>query len=207
MLTPRPTLPLLSEGHGARPAGVSRRAWLRLALASLLASATRAPAAEAPEYRIKATWMVNFARFIDWPAASFADADAPIILGVLGKDPFGAELEATVKGVTVKGRSLVVRRFTADQDFSRCHILFISASERRRQRDCLQRLKQAPVLTVGENDDFLAHGGVVNFRLKEGAVRFDINVDAAQPAGLRISAQLLRVAASVNGRYETGPNE
>ena len=168
---------------------------------------TESHTAPATGDQIKASWIVSFARFIDWPAGCFAQADSPIVLGVLGKDPFGDELEATLQGVTVKGRPLVIRRLAAGQEFKSCHLLFLSASEKRREREWLEPLKGLPVLTVGETDDFLAHGGVINFRLKDGAVRFDINLDAAQPAGLKISAQLLRVAVSVKGKYDKGPNE
>jgi hypothetical protein len=164
--------------------------------------AVQAEETAATEYQLKAAWLLNFARFIDWPAEAFEGTADPLIVGVLGKDPFGKSLEQTFAGKTVKGRALLVNRFPTEQDLKCCNILFISTSEKRRHREILARLKQFPILTVSETDEFLDYGGVINFAHKEGSVRFVVNLTAARPARLKISASLLKLALSVKGKYE-----
>jgi hypothetical protein len=154
------------------------------------------------EYEVKAAWLLNFARFIDWPSDAFASPADPIVVGVVGKDPFGPHLERTFAGKNVKGRTLAIKRLAADQDLKGCHILFLSSSEKKRHREILEKLKNAPVLTVGEADELLDQGGVISFVRKEGTVRFAINLNAAQRAQLKASANLLKVALSVKGKYD-----
>ena len=172
------------------------------AAGSWLAPALRAQEASAPEYQVKAAWLLNFTRFIDWPRESFAKPGDPIVVGVVGKDPFGAHLENAFAGKTVQGRPVLIKRLTADQNLKPCHLVFLSTAEKKRHRELLDRLKHAPILTVGEADDFLEQGGVISFARKEGNVRFVINVDAAQAARIKVSAKLLGVALSVKGKYE-----
>ena len=177
----------------------------RLLLAALfLGSALpgRTQLEEAPEYDIKAAFLLNFARFTDWPDHVFASTDAPFVVGIVGRDPFGPALEKTFSRKTINGRSIVVKRLTADQDLKQCHLLFVPASEKRRERDLLDKLKSAPVLTVGESDDFLDHGGAVQLLLRDKSIGFSVNLHSAQATRLRISAHVLRLGASVRGRYE-----
>lgn len=154
------------------------------------------------EYEIKAAWLLNFARFVNWPTNAFGSPNSPIVMGVAGRDPFGRLLEKVFAGKTVKGRPLVIRHPASDQELQQCHILFISNSERRRLREMLEKLATQPVLTVGETDDFLDQGGILNFVLKEQSIRFEINVQAAKAAGLKLEANLLKIATSVRGKYE-----
>ena len=190
------------------PARSSPAVWLRVAalLAPLLAGigpiGSRAGDASFSEYEVKAAWLLNFARFVDWPTNTFESPETPIVVGIAGKDPFGRLVEKAFKEKTVKGRSLIVKRLTADHELSRCHILFVSAAERRRFRDICGKIRAMPVLTVGETDGFLDEGGSINFVLKEKSVRFEINLQAAQAAGLKLEANLLKVAISVRGKYE-----
>ena len=151
---------------------------------------------------VKANWLLNCARFIEWPERAFSDMHSPFIIGVLGKDPFGKSLDKAFEGKVVKGRPFVVRRLSASQDLKACHILFVSPSERKRTRDLLAKLKGAPVLTVGETDEFLAQGGMMQFVRKEDTIRFAVNLEPAQSARLYLNANLLKVAVSVRGRYE-----
>ena len=164
--------------------------------------AGRAQPAEAPEYDVKAAFLLNFIRFTDWPGSAFASPTAPLVVGVVGKDPFGPTLEKTFSGKAMNGRSIVVKRLTADQDLKQCHLLFVSTSEKRRERDLLDKLKGAPILTVGESDDFLDHGGAVQLLLKDKSVRFSVNLHPAKTTRLRLSASVIRIATSVRGRYE-----
>ncbi len=177
----------------------------RLLLAALFLwppPAGRAQPAEAPEYDVKAGLLHNFASFTDWPGSAFASTNAPFVVGVLGRDPFGPALEEILSGKTVNGRSMVVKRLAVGQDLKQCHLLFVPASEKRRQRDLLDKLKSAPVLTVGESDDFLDHGGAVQLLFKDKSVGFSVNLKPARTTRLRISANVLRLATSVRGSYE-----
>lgn len=183
--------------------GAARR-WAAVGLAVLCAilPAGRAQAPTASEADVKAVWLLNFVRYTDWPASAFDSLQAPIVIGVVGKPAFAPVLEKTFSGKTVKGRSIIVKRLTADQDLKRCQLLYLSASERRRQRELLESVEGHPVLTVGETEDFLDDGGMVQFTLKDNSVRFAVSIDAARPAGMRLQASLLKVALSVRGRYE-----
>jgi hypothetical protein len=146
------------------------------------------------EYQVKAAFLYNFAKFVEWPPEAMPKANAPLILGVVGEDPFGPVLEETLKGKTANGHPFVVRRFRREEDASGCQILFTSSSDQRYIRSLLAVLKGSSVLTVGETERFCRLGGIINFTLEENKVRFKINVDAAERARLNISSKLLRVA-------------
>lgn len=162
----------------------------------------RAWSAVAPEYQVKAELLANFAGFVKWPAGTFARSNSPVVIGVVGKDPFERFLEKAVELKTRPGRPLVMRRVSSDTEMRECQVLFVAASERRRLRDLRQRLKGTSILTVGESEDFLDQGGIINFLLKGQSVRFEISVESAQAAGLRLDAKLLSVADSVRGKYD-----
>jgi hypothetical protein len=149
------------------------------------------------EYQVKAACLFNFAQFVEWPAAAFPDADAPIRIGVLGDDPFGAALEETVRGETVRNRKLVIQRSHRVADLKNCHVLFISKSEKKRVAEILSQLSSSDVLTVSEVESFARRGGIINFYLAGKKVRFEINPDAAKRKGLKVSAQLLELGAEV----------
>ncbi len=176
-----------------------------LVVVALIGSASPAEAQSEPltEYQIKAAFLYNFAKFVEWPGDAFSDSRAPIMLGIVGGDPFGKALDGVILGKTVNGRSLVVRRFRRGEDLRTCHILFVSFSERKRLPHILESLKGSSVLTVGETDGFVHSGGVVQFLLEESRVRFEINPDAAARVRLKISSKLLAVARIVpDGREE-----
>lgn len=185
-----------------------RRLWRSCVATAVMAvalfgqSGTRAQEAEISEYQVKAAWMLNFARFVEWPAAAFRDTQAPIVVGILGRDPFGKDLEQAFARKVVKGRSFVIRRLTGEADLAGCHVLFIADAERKRTREVLEKVTKLPVLTVGESTEFLEHGGVINFLLKDKSIRFEINLKAAQAAGLKLDANLLKVAVAVRGKYD-----
>lgn len=186
-------------------AGGMRRLMNLLILAWALTGAQMLRGAEPqPEYQVKAVWLLNFARFVEWPADRFSSTDAPFVVGIVGEDPFGPHLESTFAGKTIKGRSFVIKRLDAEDDLKSCHLAFFSNSERRRHRELCDRLRQAAVLTVGDAADFADNGGMIGFVRKDHTIRFHINLDAAQPAGLNFSAQLLKVALSVRGKYKGG---
>jgi hypothetical protein len=146
------------------------------------------------EYQVKAALLLNFAQFIQWPAAAFSAPDAPIVVGVLGDDPFGGALEQTFQDESIGSRKLLVKRSRRIDDLKSCQMLFVAASEKDRLPAILKETAGAAILTVGETDQFAQQGGIVNFYLESGRVRFEINLDAAERSGLKISSQLLKRA-------------
>lgn len=161
-------------------------------MAGLAANYARGQAAN--KYQVKAAFLYNFGRFVDWPANSSTD---PFVIGILGDDPFHGALEATVKDKTIDGRQVLVNRVVSIDAARNCQVLFISPSESQKLPSILNSLKGSPVLTVGETTGFARLGGVINFRIEDYRVRFEINVDAAERAGLKISSKLLSLARIV----------
>ena len=149
------------------------------------------------DYKVKATYLFNFAQFVEWPAAVFADATAPIVIGVLGDDEFGPFLDQIVQGEKIKNRPLIVKRSRTVAELKDCHILFISKSEESRLGAILASLESSNVLTVGEVEGFARRGGVINFFLDGEKLRFEINTDAADRCGLKIRSQLLSLSKIV----------
>jgi hypothetical protein len=163
--------------------------------------ASPVPAAEfnpSREFQIKAVFLYNFAQFIDWPADAFESPESPLVIGVLGADPFGPFLDQTVHGEKVNGRPLVVRRFQSAGEIDLCHILFISGSEAAQAQQIVASLKGRPVLTVSDWEEPRLQTAVVRFLMERGRVRLRINLDAAKSAGLNISSKLLRSAETVS---------
>lgn len=173
--------------HGGR--------WLAvmLGLFGALAAAESRPPPSAPLH-VKAAFLLNFAAFVTWPETAFADANAPVVVGVYGADPFGAVLDDVLAGEAVSGRPFLVRRIPRGGDAGGCHILFVSESERGRMAAVLRAVRQKPVLTVADGAEFVAAGGMIGFVVERGRIRFRINQDAAKGAGITISSRLLRLA-------------
>lgn len=165
------------------------RWWLLFILLALGA----ADAEETVEFKVKAAYLLNFAKFVEWPARKFAAPDSPIIVGVWGQDPFGNILDDTVAGRTVDGRKFQILRITEPDGATNCHILYISLSERLRDARVIPEMQKHHVLTIGESDPFLAEGGIIRFHRHEDKVRFNINPQAAERAGLKISSKLLQL--------------
>jgi len=151
----------------------------------------------APEYQVKAVFLFNFAQFVDWPAQAFPEAGAPLVIGVLGEDPFGAYLDELVRNEKIGNRPLVVRRFRGIQDMGECHILFVSRSPAGQFDKLVPELRGRPLLTVSDTENFNRLGGMVRFVTENGKIRLRINVDAAKESGLTISSKLLRWATIV----------
>jgi len=170
---------------------------LVLAVMGLAGTEGRAQTPAPPEYQIKAVFLFNFAQFVEWPPKAFSDEQAPIVIGVLGEDPFGSYLDEAVQGEKIGAHPLVARRFRRVEDITACHILFISQSEAGHFASIVPRLKALGVLTVGDFDSFIRQGGMVRFVTVNNKIRLKINVDAAKAAGLTISSKLLRPAMIV----------
>ena len=157
------------------------------------------------EYQIKAVFLYRFAMFVEWPADAFDDPASPIVIGILGDDPFGDVLDKVIENETINDRKLEVRRFERfdnSLDLTACHILFISASERKHVTQILESLGDAGVLTVSEIREFAERGGIINFIMRKGKIRIEINAHAATRLGLRISSKLLRLATIVGAERD-----
>lgn len=150
-----------------------------------------------PEYQVKAAYLFNFLKFVEWPADAFADSLAPIVIGIVGDDPFGEVLPQVTVGKTVQGRDLVIHRYHDGENLRGCHILFIDASERKRLPQILAALRGSSVLTVADMDEFLDEGGMIQFLSEDNHVRFAINADATMRAKLKVSSKLLSLARTV----------
>jgi hypothetical protein len=175
---------------------------LCLCLAALLPFVALAQPSAPSEYEIKAVWLLNFARYVEWPTNAFASPRAPVVVGIFGPNPFGVTLEKTFSGKTVSGRPLAIKRLGGERDAQGCHLIFFPNSERKRQREMLVKQREAAVLTVGESDDFLGDGGIIQFVRKEDTIRFAVNLEPARPARLNLSANLVKIAVLVKGRHE-----
>lgn len=147
--------------------------------------------------QVKAAFLAKFPSFVGWPSESFPTRYTPIMIGLLGKDPFGDDFDQAIRGLQSNGRPLTVKRFKDLEDLESCHVLFISNFEERRWREIFDRLKTVPVLTVGDSSSFTRQGGMLNFIQQEGKVRFEINLEAVKRAGLTISAKMLQVSKLV----------
>ena len=192
-------LKFILPGCVARP--VRRGGLLLLVAVAGLAGARAenkpAPAAISAEYRVKAGFLFNFLQFVEWPERAFSAAQAPIVIGVLGEDPFDGYLDELVQGEKVGERPIVVRRFRRGEDIAECHILFISGSEAGQFANIMPALAGRSILTVGDGDGFVRAGGMVRFAIENGKIRLRINPDAAKASGLAISSKLLRLATLV----------
>lgn len=180
---------------------LNRRAWLLFVAAPGLLS-PMAPSqvrADTPlESVIKAVFLFKFGDFVEWPPKAFARAEAPFTIGILGQDPFDGSLDQAVQNRTVQGRPVVVKRFSRVEEVQDVQVLYLSASESERWKEDLARLRGMEVLTVGEQGQ--QPGVVITFVLQDGKVRFKIDQDAADRAGLKLSSKLLSLAVAVKRR-------
>lgn len=198
---------VLTLAHRTGPAR-TLRGWRRAAAIACTAAAAMATAAHAdpavrpatPEYALKAAFLFQFTRFVEWPAEAFARPDAPFVIGIVGSDPFGAALDDMVAGETVRRRALVVRRFESGDDLGGCHILFISRSEAARIPALAKALRGRRTLTVADGGEFANGHGTIGFDIVDRRIRLRINLAAAEEAGLTISSKLLRQADVVKRR-------
>jgi hypothetical protein len=147
------------------------------------------------EYRVKAAFLYNFTRFIDWPDSD--QTNTSFIIGVVGKDPFGKEL-TSLAGKQIKGKNLIIRNFNKVEELDVCHILFISRSAKSHIKKILQATAGRPTLTVGDTDGYAQKGVIINFYEEKNKIRFEINLAAANQTGLIVSSRLLKLARIVN---------
>lgn len=169
-----------------------------ISMALLMAFVPDAIAQAVPsrEYQIKAVFLFHFTEFVDWPATSFPQQSAPLVIGILGHDPFGAYLDEVVRGERVKNRALVIRRFQRAEDVQGCHVLYVGPAESG-HAEFGAIVRSTGILTVGETDGFIRSGGIIRFSTDGGKLHLIINVAAAKAADLVISSKLLRTAVIV----------
>lgn len=173
-----------------------------LALVALLASS--APVSgqvAAGEYQIKAAYLHHFAQFVEWPQ-SVLPPGAPIVIGLVGQDPFGRAIDEVIAGKHANGHPLVVRRLRWNDDLTSCHVLFVSSSELQHIGAILDATRGFSVLTVADVDRFAMRGGMIELMTVENRVHFDINAGAAAEAHLRISSKLLGIARAIRSTAE-----
>jgi hypothetical protein len=167
----------------------------------LLFAAHVAPAQQSDEYRVKAAFLFHFAQLVDWPPDTLADKDKAFTLCTIGQDSFGGDLEAALQGKSIGTNPLQIRHLKLPKEVQGCQMVFIGNRERKQIAPLLNILKDEAILTVGESNDFVKQGGMIGFFMEDDKVRFEVNVDAAARAKLKISSRLLLLAKSVIGNH------
>jgi hypothetical protein len=192
------------------PIAISRRAdGFLMILAVLFSLSSAGASAETQsealsENQIKAGFIFNFTRFVEWPPDAFPDPSAPVVLGVVGEDAVTDLLAEAAEGKVVNGRAVVVKRFKKEQDLRACQILFVGSSEEKHLTQIFEKIKGASVLSVGEVKGFAQAGGVINFFVEENKVKLEINLVAAGRARLKVSAKVIAVARLVTDESRGG---
>jgi hypothetical protein len=200
----RPVWSQSRVAEGISASAIARRAMrhasaLMLAIAAcvLLVIAPNTEAQAASESQVKAAFLYNFAKFVEWPSQSFPDGNTPVVIGVIGDEHIADALDQICKGRTIDGRRLVSRRLSSDGNTEGCHILFVAATEKRHISAILDRLGDSSVLTVGDTEGFISNGGMVGFVIQKSKIGFEVNAGAAKRKRLKISSQLLKLAKDV----------
>jgi hypothetical protein len=196
------------SAHGLYGAALlwSAASFFGLFLAVLLpfCNALDAQQPKAGEYEVKSAYLLNFGRFVEWPGQPAPAENQPFAVCVLGKDPFGKTLDATLAGESIEGQSLVAKRLSKPEDATGCRVLFISASEDARLRETLAALDKSNILTVSDIPRFAQRGGMIEFVMDGAKVRFEVNVTNASDAGLVLSSDLLKVAVAIRKNAPAG---
>ena len=147
----------------------------------------------AREYQLKAVFLYNFTQFVEWPTHSFTSDQAPMVIGILGTDPFGSYLEETVAGENINGHPLRVQRYSTVEEIGSCQILFINVADKNKREQIIVKLKGRNILTVSDAPDFLLQGGMIRFFTKQDKIKLQVNLEETKTANLVISSKLLRL--------------
>lgn len=170
-----------------------------IAMFTAAPAAVRAQQATVPDIKLKAALVSKFPQFVDWPRDAQASGRTPLNVCVAGPDPFGHDLDDLLDGVSIGGRPAVVHRVERDQDVPSCQVLYLPARPGHHPHDLLRAAAAKPILTIGDDPAFLDDGGIIQLRVVDGRMRFDVNAGVARRVGLRISSQLLQLAMNVRG--------
>lgn len=146
------------------------------------------------EYQVKAAFLFNFTQFIEWPSSSFVSSSSPLVIGVVGKNPFGTYLDETVAGEQVNGHPLQVQYFKTVEDIKTSHILFINITDAEKVQQVIAGARNKSVLTVSDGTGFMKQGGMIRFFTRKNKIQFQVNTTLAKAANLTISSKLLRLA-------------
>jgi hypothetical protein len=165
-------------------------------LTLLTPQSARAELSKLNEYEVKAAYLYNFTKFVEWPAAASTRDNSPLVICIVGKSPLNEVIES-LAGKTIKNRRLVIRQFSRIEDLSECNILFINAAVKTSIGQILSSVTSRPILTVSDSKGFAAAGGNIEFINVEDKIRFKINNRAAQQVNIKISSHLLRLATTV----------
>jgi YfiR/HmsC-like len=167
-----------------------------LVSALLWVSGVQGQTTKPTEYQVKAAYLYNFGKFVQWPPRTAAAKNDPFRICVLGQNPFGMMLDG-LSGQTINGQSVSARQIPRAQDAENCDVLFVGASEQGRVRAILEVIQKLPILTVSDMPHFVARGGMIEFVAQHSKVRFEVNRAAAERAGLSLSSELLKLAVKV----------
>ena len=165
-------------------------------MVSLMACTTFFVCAQTPvarEYQVKAVFLYNFTQFVEWPSSSFSSDQAPMVIGILGPDPFGSYLEETATGEKINGHPLLVQHYNIIEEVGACHVLFINVADKNKRGQTMTKLKGRNILTVSDASDFLEQGGMVRFFTRQGKIKLQVNLEETKAANLVISSKLLRL--------------
>jgi hypothetical protein len=171
--------------------------WLCMLLLALSGPAARPQEAQLTEADLKAAFLYNFAKFVDWPDEAFATETAPIAVGIYGDDEFVATLRTLLDKKKAHGRGFTVRKVANTQEAHNCQILFFREPDTRKLSQVIDAIRRRPILTVGESDEFLDLGGMLNLFFENKQLRFEVNPAPADTAKLNVSSQLMRLAKRV----------
>lgn len=181
-----------------RRSGLSKRPF-QVAFLAILFLAGAAQSKDNSEYLIKAGFLYNFSKFIQWPAACFSESGSPFVLGIYGENPFGESIFLLEKE-KVNGHPVEVRIIPdGARPSSECHMIFIPDSQRKNAMGLIRALKNRPVVLVGETPDFARIGGMINFYVKNDRVAFEVNSQAVRDGQVEISSRLLKLARIIDG--------
>lgn len=181
--------------------GCRRLSAAAVAVGLLLALGSQSVIAATPsEYQLKAAFVFNFAKFVEWPAAAFRTGQSPITICILGEDRFGRDLDELVKGQTIGGRGVAVRRIAQAPRADACQVLFVSSGEPSQAQELLHAVANLPILTVSEDDEASRRGYIIQLLLEDNKIRFAINLESAERAGIKISSKLLKLAKRIHER-------
>jgi len=152
------------------------------------------------EYQVKAAYLCNFTKFIEWPMGTFAAQDAPLTIGIVGEDPFGQAIDTEALNITTNGHKLLIKRFRWDQDFRQSQVIFIGLAEKKHLASILLSVKGASILTVSDIENFSSSGGMIGLIFDVDRIRFEINLEPAFGSRIGISSKLLSLASTVKGK-------
>ncbi len=179
------------------PKSVARWRYWTFAAATLLACSSALSAQKVSDQEVKAAYLYNFAKFVEWPARAFESTNAPMRLCVFSQDPLEADLRKIVEGKSIANHSVAVVAVRTTEEYRACHILFVGMAQGGQSRQILSALRGACVLTVSDTEEFARQGGIIQFVLNNDRVQFQVNHKAAEQAQLAVSSKLLRVAKAV----------